>query len=246
MKQMMQEFMDERFGRVRVLEEEGGRILFCGADVAKALGYRNTRSAVKRHCRYVVKRAVPHPQNRTRVLDMFFLPEGDLYRLIIGSKLPSAVAFEKWVFDVLLPELRSAGSYTIRRPELTGLLYEKDCQIESLTRQLTEKSDLELFARHLMCSDSVVSMLRMARLLQDDGVKTGRTRMMEWMRKQGYLCRSKREDNIPTQRGMSMGLFYVEESMYCPRPGVVLLNQTTRITARGQQHFLKVFPRELD
>ena len=246
MQAMIQEFVDERFGRVRVLEEGDGTVLFCGADVARALGYRNTRSAIKRHCRYGVKRTVPHPQNPRRLLDMFFLPEGDLYRLIIGSKLPSAVAFEKWVFDVLLPGLRAAGGYTVRRPEISALLFEKERQVQALTAQLAERKDLELFASQLMRAGGGISMLRMARLLQDAGVRTGRTRMMAWMRRQGYLCRSNKEDNSPTQRGMALGLFVVEESLYAPRPGVVLLNQTTRVTPKGQQHFLKVFPRELD
>lgn len=246
MQAMIQEFVDERFGRVRVLEEGDGTILFCGADVARALGYRNTRSAIKRHCRYGVKRTVPHPQNQKRMLDMFFLPEGDLYRMIIGSRLPSAVAFEKWVFDVLLPGLRRTGSYTISQPEISALLFEKEGQLQALTAQLAERKDLELFARQLMCAGGGISMLRMARLLQDAGIRTGRTRMMAWMRQQGYLCRSKKEDNIPTQRGMALGLFVVEESLYVPRPGVTLLNQATRVTPKGQQHFLKVFPRELD
>ena len=163
MQAMIQEFVDERFGRVRVLEEGDGTILFCGADVARALGYRNTRSAVKRHCRYGVKRTVPHPQNPRRLLDMFFLPEGDLYRLIIGSKLPSAVAFEKWVFDVLLPGLRAAGGYTVRRPEISALLFEKERQVQDLTAQLAERKDLELFASQLMRAGGGISMLRMAR-----------------------------------------------------------------------------------
>ena len=234
MQAMIQEFVDERFGRVRVLEEGDGTILFCGADVARALGYRNTRSAIKRHCRYGVKRTVPHPQNQKRMLEMFFLPEGDLYRLIIGSKLPSAVAFEKWVFDVLLPGLRRTGGYTISQPEISALLFEKEGQLQALTAQLAERRDLELFARQLMRADGGISMLRMARLLQDAGIRTGRTRMMAWMRQQGYLCRSQKEDNIPTQRGMALGLFVVEESLYAPRPGVVLLNQATRVTPKGQ------------
>ena len=105
---------------------------------------------------------------------------------------------------------------------------------QALTAQLAERRDLELFARQLMRADGGISMLRMARLLQDAGIRTGRTRMMAWMRQQGYLCRSQKEDNIPTQRGMALGLFVVEESLYAPRPGVVLLNQATRVTPKGQ------------
>ncbi len=58
-------------------------------DVAAALGYSNPRDAIIRHCRYVVKRDAPHPQSLDRKISMTFIPEGDLYRLIVHSKLPS-------------------------------------------------------------------------------------------------------------------------------------------------------------
>ena len=42
---------------------------------------------------------------------MSFIPEGDVYRLIVHSKLPSAERFERWVFDEVLPSLRANGIY---------------------------------------------------------------------------------------------------------------------------------------
>lgn len=42
---------------------------------------------------------------------MLFIPEGDLYRLIVSSKLPSAEKFERWVFDEVLPTIRKTGGY---------------------------------------------------------------------------------------------------------------------------------------
>ena len=42
---------------------------------------------------------------------MTFIPEGDLYRLIVHSKLPSAEQFERWVFDEVLPTIRKHGAY---------------------------------------------------------------------------------------------------------------------------------------
>ena len=44
-------FENEEFGSVRTLKEEAGRVVFCGKDVAAALGYSNTKDAIKRHCR---------------------------------------------------------------------------------------------------------------------------------------------------------------------------------------------------
>ena len=84
----MEIFKNPEFGSIRVIEENG-KYLFCGTDVAAALGYSNSRDAIIRHCRYVVKRDAPHPQSPDRKISMTFIPEGDLYRLIVHSKLPS-------------------------------------------------------------------------------------------------------------------------------------------------------------
>ncbi len=100
-------FNNEEFGRVRIIEENGS-FLFCASDVAKALGYSNIRGTIKRHCRGVLKRYTP---TSSGVQEISFIPEGDVYRLIVHSKLPSAERFERWVFDEVLPSLRKNGIY---------------------------------------------------------------------------------------------------------------------------------------
>ena len=106
----MEIFKNPEFGSIRVIEENS-KYLFSGTDVAAALGYSNPRDAIIRHCRYVVKRDAPHPQSPDRKISMTFIPEGDLYRLIVHSKLPSAEQFERWVFDEVLPTIRKHGAY---------------------------------------------------------------------------------------------------------------------------------------
>lgn len=116
----LQTFTNAAFGKVRILYENG-KPLFCGADACKALGYSNQWDALKRHCRYLVKREVPNPQSASKKVTMNFLPEGDLYRLITHSKLPSAEKFEHWVFDEVLPTLRQTGQYGADPAELERL-----------------------------------------------------------------------------------------------------------------------------
>lgn len=116
----IQTYTNAAFGSVRVLYEDG-KPLFCGADACKALGYSNQWDALKRHCRYLVKREVPNPQSVSKKVTMNFLPEGDLYRLITHSKLPSAEKFERWVFDEVLPTLRQTGQYGADPAELERL-----------------------------------------------------------------------------------------------------------------------------
>ena len=52
-------FENNEFGSLRTLTDEHGRIMFCGKDVASALGYSNTKDAIRRHCRWGVKHDLP-------------------------------------------------------------------------------------------------------------------------------------------------------------------------------------------
>jgi len=115
----LQIFRDEQFGTVRTIDEDG-KILFCGKDVAEALGYSRPNEAISKHCKEKLKRRInvcDTPKQRTtsrkarKEQDMLFITEGDLYRLITHSRLPAAEAFEKWVFDTVLPTIRRTGKY---------------------------------------------------------------------------------------------------------------------------------------
>lgn len=103
----LQIFQSEEFGEIRTIEEEG-RVLFCASDVAKALGYARPNDAVTAHCRATVKHSTPISG---KIQEINFIPEGDVYRLITHSKLPSAEKFESWVFDEVLPAIRKTGGY---------------------------------------------------------------------------------------------------------------------------------------
>ena len=103
----LQIFNSEEFGEIRTIEIDG-KPYFVGTDVAKALGYNNPRDAVSRHCKGVVKHDTP---TSSGVQSMSYINEGDLYRLIMKSKLPSAEKFESWVMDEVLPTIRKTGSY---------------------------------------------------------------------------------------------------------------------------------------
>lgn len=113
---------EQPFSEVRTVEENG-KILFCATDVAKVLGYSNPRDAISRHCRHVVKYDAPHPQSVEKFIEMSFIPEGDVYRLIVRSQLPSAERFEKWLFDEVVPSIRNKGYYgKIDRAQLPNFI----------------------------------------------------------------------------------------------------------------------------
>ena len=118
-------FESSEFGTIRTAEING-KIHFCGSDVAKALGYANANKAVNDHCRCITKWNTPHPQSPNKTIEMSFISEGDVYRLIVSSKLPTAQKFESWVFDEVLPSIRKQGSYTITQTKTVDPVREKE------------------------------------------------------------------------------------------------------------------------
>lgn len=100
-------FKNEEFGEVRTIMLDD-KPYFMASDIAKALGYARPNDAVSRHCRATVKHGTPISG---KIQKVNFIPEGDMYRLIAHSKLPSAERFESWIFDEVLPTIRRTGGY---------------------------------------------------------------------------------------------------------------------------------------
>ena len=107
MNEFMSSFSNPKFGQIRVIREDG-KYLFCASDVAKALGYKRPADAVTAHCKGSVICRLPTAGGEQAVK---LIPEGDVYRLIVHSKLPAALEFERWVFDEVLPAIHRHGGY---------------------------------------------------------------------------------------------------------------------------------------
>lgn len=106
----LQIFNNPEFGEIRTITE-GDKTLFCGADAARALGYKRPNDAITAHCRGTVKRRITDSIGREQ--EMNFIPEGDIYRLAAKSELPGAGKFESWIFDEVLPSIRKTGGYNL-------------------------------------------------------------------------------------------------------------------------------------
>lgn len=100
-------FNNPAFGQIRVIQADG-KYLFCASDVAKSLGYKRPADAVTAHCKGSVIYRLPTAGGEQLAK---LIPEGDVYRLIVHSKLPNAVKFERWVFEEVLPTIRKYGGY---------------------------------------------------------------------------------------------------------------------------------------
>ena len=131
----LQIFNSEEFGEIRTIETDG-KPYFVGTDVTKALGYSNPRKAILDHCKGVTKRDTP---TSSGIQSMSYINEGDLYRLIMKSKLPSAEKFEMWVMDEVLPAIRNHGLYATDNV-IDNILNNPDFGIELLTRLKGERA----------------------------------------------------------------------------------------------------------
>ena len=245
-------FENPEFGKVRTIED-GGKFLFCGSDVAKALGYSNPRDALRRHCKGVVKCDTPTDGG---LQQLSFIPEGDVYRLIAHSKLPNAEKFESWVFDDVLPTIRKHGAYVtpltleqmIADPEttiqiLTSLKEEREQRIK-LEAEARQNKPKVLFADTVTASDDCVLVGTLAKMMRQSGTQIGQNRLFALLRKDGFLMQSGERYNLPTQKAMEMGLFKIKESTVTSADGTVRLVQTPVVTGKGQQYFINRYAKK--
>lgn len=100
-------FKNDEFGEVRTLLIND-KPYFMANDIAKALGYAKPNNAISTHCKATLKQGIPISG---KIQEVNFISEGDVYRLIMKSKLPSAEKFESWVMDEVLPTIRKTGGY---------------------------------------------------------------------------------------------------------------------------------------
>lgn len=246
----LQIFNNPEFGEIRTLEE-GEKVLFCGSDVAKALGYTNPSKALSDHCKGVTKRYTP---TKSGTQEMSFIPESDIYRLVFSSKLPTAEKFTDWVADEILPTIRKHGAYmtpdvierTLTDPDyiiqLATTLKDEQQKRKALEAKAEENRPKVLFADSVAASHTSILIFDLAKILKQNGVEIGGHRLFDWMRKNGYLVRRDGSDhNMPTQRSMEMGLFEVKETTVSHSDGHISVNKTPKVTGKGQQYFINRF-----
>lgn len=247
----IQKFTNDEFGTIRTVEEDGN-VLFCGSDVARALGYKRPNDALKRHCRSgatAFRRPIVDQLGREQ--QARFITEGDLYRLAASSKLPSAQQFESWVFDEVLPSIRKQGAYVYSNGTESddvlmarGLLAaqtiidKKNAVIEGQQREIAELRPKALFADAVAASDGTCLIGELAKMMRQNGIQVGQNRLFEWLRRDGFLGKTGSNYNVPTQMAMERGLFRIKETAVTHSDGHVTVNRTPKAIGKGQRYFI--------
>ena len=117
----LQVFKNEEFGQIRTVEIEG-EPYFVGKDIAQALGYKDTADVLKTRVDEEDKRLVKVgeiPTLETSNFGAYIINESGMYSLVLGSRLPGAKKFKRWITSDVIPSIRKNGGYIANQENMT-------------------------------------------------------------------------------------------------------------------------------
>ena len=151
----LQVFNSKEFGDIRTTEIDG-KPYFVANDVARALGYKRPADAVTAHCKGSVKHQYLTDGGEQ---ELKVIPEGDIYRLTVRSKLPSAEKFEKWVFDEVIPSIHQYGAYMTEQT-IEKALASPDFLIQLATKLKDEQTRRKEAEAEIRVKDQIIGELK--------------------------------------------------------------------------------------
>lgn len=247
----LQVFNNDQFGSIRIAEING-EPWFAGKDITDILGYQNASKALSDHVDEEDK------LNNDSLSSLgqrggWLVNESGLYSLLLSSKLPTAKQFKRWVTSEVLPAIRRHGGYltpdkieeVLTDPDTiihlaTNLKEERQKRLEA-EKQIASDKPKVLFAEAVSASQTSILIGELAKLLKQNGVKTGQKRLFDWLRENGYLMKQGSSKNMPTQKSMEAGLFEIKETTITNPDGSIRVTKTPKVTGKGQQYFVNLF-----
>ncbi|HER5508241.1 TPA: phage antirepressor KilAC domain-containing protein [Streptococcus pyogenes] len=223
---------------------------FVGKDVAEILGYAKARNAIASHVDDEDKKDAPIQGTLGGTQTMTIINESGLYSLILSSKLPQAKEFKRWVTSEVLPTIRKHGMYAtdelLDNPDFAIATLQKLKEEREAKKLLEAQIEVDrpkvLFADAISASHTSILVGELAKLLKQNGVNIGATRLFTWLRKHGYLIkRNGRDWNMPTQKSVELGLIRVKETSITHSDGHITVSKTPLVTGKGQQYFINKF-----
>lgn len=129
------------------------------------------------------------------------------------------------------PELVMARALKMANSRI-GSLEERTIHLEQKIEQDKPKV---LFADAVSTSQNTILIGDLAKVLRQNGVEMGQTRLFQWLRENGYLIKQKGSAyNMPTQKSMELGLFKIKETCITHSDGHTSVNRTPKVTGKGQ------------
>lgn len=182
------------------------------------------------------------------------LSEQGLYFFLGRSDKPKALPYQMWISGEVVPSIRKHGVYmttdkieeALSDPDsiikMAQALKDERARREALEARIEADQPKVLFADAVNCSGDAIPVGDLAKILKQNGVEMGRTRLFEYLREDGYLMKRGLERNMPTQKSMEAKLFEVKEStLGLPGGRRPKLLRTPYVTGRGQRYFINHF-----
>lgn len=240
----IQIFKKQELGQVRVAGDKDSP-LFCLKDVCDVLGHTNhkmVKASIINEFGEGVNQTYPL-ETAGGTQQATFITEPQLYFVLMRSDKPKAKPFRQWVVNEVLPQIRKTGSYSLPKTykEALAELMAQVEENEKLQQQIEQDKPKVAFADSVASSDDTISIGQLAKLLKQNGIETGRKRLFDYFRKNGYLIKGKSKDyNTPSQKAMEQGLFKIKEAVI-NMGDKAILSLSPRVTAKGQQYFIEHF-----
>ena len=244
----IQIFTNSYFGKLRVIEKDG-KVWFCLVDVCRALGIKNPRDVKKRLDFGGVDTIDVSTLSKnqygefTRTQIMTFINEPNLYRCIFEGKKAEAKQFQDWVFNDVLPQIRKTGGYipvSAEDDEKTILAKAVNIMMRTIEEKdaLLEAQEPKVrFADAVTACDGSILIRELAKLLTQNGVEIGQTRLFAWLREHGYLFK---RNTSPIQEWVEKGIFETHVTLISTNHGGIE-RITTYVTGKGQKYFVDGF-----
>ena len=125
--------------------------------------------------------------------------------------------------------------------EALKLAYEQAEKIEEQSKLIEQQKPLVTFATALQISDHCVLIGELAKILKQNNINIGQNRLFEWLRQNRYLIGKGEQYNLPSQKGLNLGLFEVKTTTINNPDGSIRVTKTTKVTPKGQSYFINKF-----
>lgn len=236
--------------------------LFCLADLCRVLELQVTPTKNRLDPRGVnlIKVSTPvisqgRDTGKTKDVDVTFVNEKNLYKVIMRSDKPQAEPFQDWVCGEVLPTLRKTGSYLITtdqvsRKDLALMIVKAEEEKEKLALEnkkqavvIESQKPAVVFTDAVKGSDSSYLVGELAKLIKQNGYDIGEKRLFKWLRENDYLGSHGERYNIPNQRWAH--LFELKKGVRSGDNGVMHTTITTKVNGKGQVYFINLFSKKV-
>ncbi len=170
---------------------------------------------------------------------MKFIKMGDVFHLVMRSKLKDAIRFQDWVCNEVLPQIQRTGGYiNLNDNPAPDEILKRALEVANRTIQekdailRNQQKDVE-FVRAVTTSSDCIEIHQLAKFISQNGYEIGQNRLLKWLRQKNYIFQN---STAPMQQYVKRG--YFKQSEHLEKESIRV---KTMVTAKGQRYFLAKF-----